>query len=113
MKWLAVMFVFILQSGECNKDTAVKIPPCIREKIEAIQQQPKYNPPATVYRYSYQNQYVYLFSSNCCDQYNYLYDKNCNVICAPTGGIIGKGDGKCSDFKQMATGETLVWKDSR
>ena len=107
------MLFVVLESQECNKDITVKIPPCIREKIEAIQQQPKYNPPATVYRYSYQNQYVYLFSSNCCDQYNYLYDKNCNVICAPSGGITGRGDGKCADFKQMATGETLVWKDPR
>jgi hypothetical protein len=113
MKWMVLVLLFVFQSAECNKDTTVKIPGCIREKIEAILQQPKYNPPATVYRYSYNSQYVYLFSSNCCDQYNYLYDKNCNMICAPTGGITGKGDGKCPDFKQQATGETLVWKDPR
>ena len=113
MKWLALIIFVLLQSRNCNKEGTVRVPPCIGEKIDAIQQLPKYNPPATVYRYSYQNQYVYLISSNCCDQYNYLYDKNCNVICAPTGGLTGRGDGRCADFKQNATGEVLVWKDPR
>lgn len=114
MKWLAgFVLLIILQSQHCNKDRKIRIPPCILEKIEAIQQQPRYNPPATVYRYLYMSKYVYLLSSDCCDQYNYLFDKDCNHICAPTGGITGRGDGKCSNFKQMASEETLIWKDDR
>ena len=113
MKWLPVILFVMLRSETCNKEGNVKIPPCISEKIEAIKQLPRYNPPATVYRYSYKSQYVYLFSSNCCDQYNYLYDKNCTIICAPSGGITGKGDGKCPDFNTEATGQTLIWKDPR
>jgi hypothetical protein len=113
MKWLAVLSLIAWHSQTCNKEGNIKIPSCISEKIEAIKQQPKYNPPATVSRYSYKSQYVYFFSSDCCDQYNYLYDKNCNIICAPSGGITGKGDGKCADFRQEATGETLIWKDPR
>ena len=114
MKWIVSLLLFtILQSQDCNKQRQVKIPPCIQEKIEAIEEQPKYNPPATVYRYLYNNKDVYLFSSDCCDQYNYLYDKDCNLICAPSGGITGKGDGKCANFKQMARDEQLIWKDPR
>lgn len=91
----------------------MRIPPCIQGKIEAIQQLPRYNPPAAVYRYLYRDMYVYLFTSDCCDQYNYLYDKDCNVICAPSGGITGKGDGRCSNFGAVASDETLVWRDMR
>jgi hypothetical protein len=114
MKWVVatVLFVFV-QQGECKKERPLKVPPCIQSKIEAISQQPKYNPPATVYRYLYAGNYVYLFSSDCCDQYNYLYDKDCKLLCAPSGGIAGKGDGRCSNFSQMASDETLIWKDSR
>lgn len=114
MNWFfaAILFV-ILQSQRCNKDKAIRVPPCIQDRIEAIQQLPKYNPPATVYRYLFGNNYVYLFSSDCCDQYNYLYDKNCNILCAPSGGINGKGDGRCANFFTVATDETLVWKDPR
>jgi len=114
MKWIIALGLFVvLQSKECKKDQAIRVPPCVQDKIQAIMQQPKYNPPATVYRYIYMDKYVYLFSSPCCDQFNYLYDKNCNIICAPTGGFTGKGDGKCANFKQMASDETLIWKDDR
>jgi hypothetical protein len=114
MRWLIVILLFILLGSQtCKKQGGVKLPPCIFDKIEAIQQQPKYNPPATVYRYLYAGNYVYLFSSNCCDQYNYLYDRDCNIICAPSGGFTGKGDSRCLNFKEMATDETLVWKDAR
>ncbi len=108
----AVLFI-ILQSQSCKKEAAIKLPACIQDKIEAIQQMPRYNPPASVYRYRYADKYVYLFSSDCCDQYNYLYDKDCNIICAPSGGLTGKGDNKCSNFNQVATDETLIWKDAR
>jgi hypothetical protein len=84
---------------------------CLHDKIEAIQQQPKFNPPATVYRYLFQDKYVYLFSSNCCDQYNYVRQR-LQVICAPSGGIAGQGDGRCSNFNQMPP-KTLIWKDPR
>ena len=114
MKWIIAMLLFtIVQYTDCKKERTARIPPCIQEKIDAIQQQPKYNPPATVYRYWYNNKYVYLFSSDCCDQYNYLFDKDCNLICAPSGGITGRGDGKCTNFKQMASDEILIWKDTR
>ena len=109
----AGVIITLLQSHSCNKNSDPKIPPCILGKIEAIQQVPKYNPPASVYRYVYGDKYVYLISSDCCDQYNYLYDKGCNVICAPNGGITGKGDGRCRNFSDVATGETLIWKDPR
>ena len=108
---IALSCFLILQSQSCKKD--IKLPVCVQDKIEAIKQQPKYNPPATVYRYKYMNKYVYLFSSDCCDQYNYLYDENCNVICAPSGGLTGMGDNKCPNFKDIATEETLIWKDDR
>jgi hypothetical protein len=107
------MLFILLQSQSCKKEATIRVPSCVQEKIEAIRQQPKYNPAATVYRYLYADKYVYLFSSDCCDQYNYLYDKDCNTICAPSGGIAGKGDGRCTNFDQMASEKTLIWKDER
>ena len=110
---ITIALLVILQSENCNKERKLRIPSCIQEKIDAIQQQPRFNPPATLYRYFYIDKYVYLLSSDCCDQFNYLFDKDCNLICAPSGGITGRGDGKCSNFKQMASEEMLIWKDPR
>jgi hypothetical protein len=113
MKFIVLACLVLFVAGNCNKNAFSRLPACIQDKIAAIAQQHKYNPPATVYRYLYQDRYVYLVSSDCCDQNNYLFDKDCQLVCAPTGGITGKGDGKCPNFKQLATDETLVWKDDR
>ena len=85
----------------------------MQQKIEAIKKEPRWNPPAEVNEYSYEGKQVYLFTSNCCDQYNSLYDIDCNNICAPSGGFTGKGDGKCNDFLKVATHIKLIWKDPR
>src|ERR1700750_3216305 len=107
MEWLlALAMIGMLKGQGCHKQLQLKIPACIQDRIDAISQQPKFNPVATVYRYQYQGNYVYLITSNCCDQYNYVYDRECKVICAPGGGITGKGDGGCTNFFQVATDET-------
>ena len=88
-------------------------PICILNKIEQIKAQPKWNPAAIVNEYQYQGKQVFLFSSNCCDQYNKLYDINCNYICAPSGGFSGGGDRQCIEFFDNAIFIREVWKDPR
>lgn len=66
--------------------------------------------PLSVWKLSYQKQEVYYVVSPCCDQYNYLYDLNGTPICAPTGGIAGKGDGKCPFPADTDKSIELVWK---
>jgi hypothetical protein len=108
----AVIF-FSIAYQKCGKQAAPVIPDCIQAKIEAIKKQPRWNPPATVEEYRYKGQRIFVFSSNCCDQYNEAFDESCNYICAPSGGYTGKGDRKCEDFKQEAQFVKLVWKDDR
>ena len=98
--------------NKCSKQVE-RIPSCISQKIEVIKAQPKWNPPAEVNEYLYNGKRVFLFSSNCCDQYNELFDENCTYICAPSGGITGSGDRKCTDFNTSAKHVKLIWKDSR
>ena len=50
-----------------------------------------------VLKVEYQGKNAYLFISPCCDHLNYLYDANAEVICAPSGGFFGTGDGKCTE----------------
>ncbi|MEO6347818.1 MAG: hypothetical protein ABIO60_07895, partial [Aquaticitalea sp.] len=54
----------------------------------------------------------YYLTSDCCDQYNYLFNEKCETICAPDGGLTGKGDRQCPDFGESLK-KTLVWKDER
>lgn len=103
--------IIFLQCGKENENDAV--PACVRAKISEIKAQTKWNPPAEVAEYLYNGKRVFLFTSDCCDQYIQLYDENCNYICAPSGGFTGHGDGKCADFYSSATFIKLVWKDNR
>ena len=95
----------------CNKEDTADLPPCIQEWIEAVKKENTWNSPATVMEYSYNKKKVYLLTPGCCDQYTILLDEHCNYICAPGGGISGKGDGKCPDFYKNAELVKEAWKD--
>ncbi|MFC0773795.1 DUF6970 domain-containing protein [Terrimonas alba] len=112
MKFIFLLLAVPLLNQTCNKSKD-SIPSCIQQKIEAIRKEPKWNPPAEVNEYTYEDKRVFLFSSPCCDQYNNLYDKDCNLICAPSGGYTGKGDNKCPEFSYKAKHVRLLWKDDR
>lgn len=112
-KVLIVCLVLSSTFLSCKKDGVNDLPLCISKRILLIKIQPVWNPPAQIYEYEYNGQIVYLISSSCCDKYNTLVDKNCKIICAPSGGITGKGDGKCPDFSEKAKLVRLVWRDER
>ena len=111
MKLIFKMFFCAFLFSSCAKNYTDFS--CINNKIAKIKAQKKWNPPAQVDEYLYQGKRVYLFSSDCCDQYNYLYDENCKLICEPSGGITGQGDGNCANFSNEAQHIKLVWKDNR
>ncbi|MFT3682708.1 MAG: hypothetical protein QM791_20795 [Ferruginibacter sp.] len=123
MKVLIALVLFACSLSACNKqikDSATEkhtppaeTPACILKMIEELKNKPKQNPPAVVYEFTYKDQKVYYITSDCCDQYNFLYDANCNILCAPDGGITGGGDHRCIDFNTTKKDEKLVWKDER
>ena len=80
---------------------------------DQFKSEPVGNPPQSIWRYDYNGQEVYYVPAQCCDMYSTLYDADGNVLCAPDGGITGRGDGKCTDFQDKRTNETLIWQDKR
>lgn len=85
----------------------------LSELIRELEEDSVANPPAKVYRYTYNEQEVYYLTSRCCDIPSKVYDVDGNVLCEPEGGITGKGDGRCPDFLDARTNETLIWEDKR
>lgn len=112
-KGLFVCLVLGYMFVSCERIPGNSLPACISQRIEQNKNQPAWNPPASINEYVYNGQTVYLISAPCCDQFNTLVDKNCKTICAPSGGITGKGDGKCMDFEEKAKLVRVVWKDER
>ncbi|MBX2899178.1 MAG: hypothetical protein KF775_05995 [Cyclobacteriaceae bacterium] len=66
--------------------------------------------PLEIWRYRFDNKIVYYLVGDCCDQYNSVYDLNCNLLCHPSGGIAGSGDGRCPGFHNTARQGELLWK---
>jgi hypothetical protein len=75
--------------------------------------EPVGNPPQSIWRYEFKGQTVYYTPPQCCDQMGILYDAQGNVICYPDGGLAGKGDGRCPDFRTARSKEKLIWQDPR
>jgi hypothetical protein len=116
MKSILISFVLLLPFNErqCTRmGKPPALPPCIQARIDSIRKQPVWNPPAEVYAYEYRGKTVYGFSADCCDFFNVVVDGDCNYICAPSGGITGKGDRQCPDFADSARQIRLVWRDDR
>jgi len=61
-------------------------------------------------KYQYKGMTTYLVPGGCCDTYTSLYDAEGNYICAPSGGLSGRGDGTCPDFMKEATDKEVVWQ---
>jgi hypothetical protein len=88
-------------------------PSWVNELIARFKAESVGNPPQSIYRYEYKNRTVYYVPPQCCDQFSTLYDAEGKVLCAPDGGLTGRGDGRCTDFDKERKSEHLIWKDSR
>lgn len=100
-------------NASCEKSNLdIDAPNCIQNEIKKIKIEEVRNPQAQVWKWEVDGQTYYYITSDCCDQYNLLYNNNCNVICAPDGGITGLGDGNCPDFTGPIE-KTLIWEDNR
>jgi hypothetical protein len=109
MKYLLLAFFAmpILAASDCNTNN---VPACVKRIIADAKKNSPADAPLQIDEYLYRNERVFLFTAPCCDQYNTLYDMKCNPVCAPTGGITGKGDGKCPDFIAEAKLVRTLWK---
>jgi hypothetical protein len=114
MKWfaLASLSIIILLTG-CSISTSSANPKWVDKLIVNFQSDPVGNPPQSIWRYEYKDQTVYFVPAQCCDQYSKLYNASGDLVCAPDGGFIGKGDGRCPDFFSLRKNEKLIWQDSR
>jgi Tol biopolymer transport system component len=113
---ILISFCFLQCQSQKNANMDQKetgMPAWLQEKIDEYAARPVENPPIEIHEYEYDGQTTFYITAPCCDQFTALYDKNGKVICAPDGGITGKGDGKCPDFREKAKHVKLVWKDSR
>lgn len=102
--------IALLVSLGCPTVYEPELPTCIQTLIQQKGQEKTGQSFIAIYRYKYQNRYVYFGYADCCDQFNVLFDKDCQLLCSPNGGFTGGGDGKCPNFFKEATDRTEVWR---
>lgn len=97
-------------------DTTV---PWLQVKIWDYQIKPVSNPPRTIIKTSFEGKSVYYVPPVCCDIPSELYADDGKLICYPSGGFTGAGDGKCPKFKleyldlDKDNKTSIVWQDKR
>ena len=113
MKKTLLIIILILPLLSCdNEECGAEVPSCIERIIDEIKSGTVWNPPAQVWKWETDENTYYYITSDCCDQWNYLYDEQCNVVCAPDGGITGMGDRNCPEFNESIV-KSLIWSDDR
>jgi hypothetical protein len=111
-RFLLILLVALLLSA-CSQSASTGNPAWVDQLIQQFEKQPVGNPPQSIWRYEYNGQVVYYIPAQCCDQYSTLLDAQGNLLCAPDGGFVGGGDGKCLDFFEQRSSEQLIWQDVR
>lgn len=94
-------------------DQQPPLPQWLTTLINELSTAPVANPPAQIIQYQYNDATGYYLPPRCCDIMGILYSMDGHVLCHPDGGIVGRGDGKCSDFHQTKTQELVIWRDER
>ena len=113
LKRIGIFLGIIVLLATCDQSNLdIDAPSCIEQKIAEILDVAVANPPTQVWKWEVDDEIYYYITADCCDQYNYLYDENCEIICAPDGGLSGEGDGNCPDFTSEIE-KTLLWEDDR
>ena len=87
--------------------------PWLQAKIWEFQSQPVTNPPRVVSKAVYEGKTVYYLAPICCDIPSQLFDEDGKLICYPSGGITGRGDGKFASFVVDKPALSTVWQDAR
>jgi hypothetical protein len=109
---LLVLALLVLSAG-CSSSAEGTTPLWVWQLVAEFQLQPVGNPPQSIWEYEFEGKTVYYIPAQCCDMFASLYDADGTYLCAPDGGIDGKGDGRCPSFFSERTNERLVWKDLR
>jgi hypothetical protein len=66
--------------------------------------------PRAVFQVRYGDGVAYWVQAGCCDQLDPLVDANGVLVCYPSGGFTGRGDGKCPGALPPVAERREVWR---
>lgn len=84
-------------------------PDWLRTRIGEYEKRPAHEVPSAIWRIRHQGAPAFFVVSPCCDQFDPLLDAKGEVLCNPSGGFTGRGDGKCPLPMDEGTEAELLW----
>ncbi len=82
-------------SAPTTRAEVAGLPEWLRIRLADYDAQPRPAAPQAVFEVRYGDGVAYLVQAGCCDQLNPLVDARGVIICHPSGGFTGRGDGRC------------------
>jgi uncharacterized protein DUF6970 len=86
------------------------LPQWLRIRLADYDAQPGAAAPRAVYELPYGGGVAYYVQAGCCDQLDPLVDARGVLICYPSGGFTGRGDGKCPAALPLLADRREVWR---
>jgi len=86
------------------------LPEWLRIRLADYDAQPGPAAPRAVYALRYGDSVAYYVKAGCCDQLDPLVDARGVLVCYPSGGFTGRGDGKCPGALPPAAERREVWR---
>ena len=86
------------------------LPEWLRIRLADYDAQPGSAAPRAVYAVRYGDGTAYLTKAGCCDQLDPLVDAHGVLVCYPSGGFTGRGDGKCLGALPRESERREVWR---
>jgi hypothetical protein len=113
--YILILFLFFGTTLEGCRDLDLpgNTPRCIEQKIRKFARKEAFNRGSTVTQYSFQGQFVYVFSpGNKCgaDIVSEVVDSGCNTVCR-LGSIVGNLNCNGGNFAVEATNEKVIWRN--
>lgn len=113
MRWVIAVAALLPACAGIDAGAEAEPPPFVQGLIRKYSAGPRQNPPVSIWRHTYRGAEVFYIPPRCCDMYGQVYDGNGELVCAPDGGLTGRGDGRCPDFPTESSGAVLIWEDPR
>lgn len=86
------------------------LPEWLRIRLADYDAQPGPAAPRAVYEVRYGDGVAYYVKAGCCDQLDPLVDVHGVLVCYPSGGFTGRGDGKCLGALPPESERREVWR---
>ncbi len=107
--WVALGSIVLLgcSSGDVVRHVGPYSARWVRQQIDAYEMPTSEAVSQVTRKVIYADKPGYLIPSPCCDKVDYLYDSRGAIVCAPSGGFAGRGDGSSPEASRAANAGDL------